>query len=324
MLEEQWIEHVLKIELHCHLLGVIGPRLLRRLGSEQLANIRELEKIYPVVGTAGFNDWLRLTAPYQTAPLELLLEILELHVTDLIDQHVVYTELMLSPTMFPRSLDAKLLAFGQIAARKTVWEHSGIHVEFLMVLPRSLPEEKLVSDTQTFIELHREGCIVGVALVGLETGESIARFKSSFFRLKDQGLGIEIHAGEHSGPVSVWEALDFGCADRIGHGISAFEDPRLVERLRKDNIHMEFCPSSNLSTGSVADLSAHPIRLAVEQGLAFSINTDDPGIFDCSMNSEFQLLRDQLNFTLADFERVFRHAAAAAFSERFRHVHRVG
>jgi adenosine deaminase len=129
------------------------------------------------------------------------------------------------------------------------------------------------------------------------------------------GLGIEIHAGEFAGPASVWDALQYGAPDRLGHAVAAFEDEALVQTLLERRIHIEFCPTSNLRLGVVRQIEQHPLGVARELGLEFSINTDDPGPFECSLTSEFELVQRTFGFTAGDFERVFQSALRAAFAD---------
>jgi adenosine deaminase len=126
-------------------------------------------------------------------------------------------------------------------------------------------------------------------------------------------VGIEIHAGEWCGPDSVWDALEHGYPDRIGHGIGIFQDPRLLDLVQERGVHIEMCPTSNLRTGSVACIEEHPIGRAREMKLDFSVNTDDPGPFGCSMESEYVLLTSAFGFTEEDFEAVYRNALGARF-----------
>ncbi|HYR90226.1 MAG TPA: hypothetical protein VE422_39500 [Terriglobia bacterium] len=318
-----WLEQP-KVELHCHLLGVISPALLRGIqqgGGSILVEPDDLETLHPVSDLASFQRWIDVLKPYQNPTPELMRPILESHVGALIAQHVVYAEIMLSPTMFPLENQALLTAFHRWREWTFEMEKAAIQIEFLVVIPRTLSPEALERDTALCIELKRENLIVGVALVGVESGASIQPFGPSFQRWRDAGLGIEVHAGEHTGTESVWEALEYGFPDRLGHAISAFQDVKLLEQLRSAGIHIEFCPTSNLRTGAVPDIRQHPIGLAKERGLKFSINTDDPGAFDCSMTSEYQRAADNFGFTSEDFRAIFDNSLAARFTPRLRYLH---
>lgn len=312
-----------KVELHCHLLGVINPALLTRIrrdGGTILVEPKTLEAAYPVSDLEAFRRWVEMVKPYQAAKLEVMLPLLAAHVANLIAQHVVYAEIMLSPTMFPRQLPALLAAFHRWREWAFELEQGRIQIEFMMVVPRTLDPDVLERDTATFIALQREGLIVGVALVGVETGESVQRYAASFRRWHEVGLGIEIHAGEHSGPASIWDALEYGHPARLGHGLSVFQDRALLDYIRRHNVHLEFCPTSNLRTGAVQNIEQHPIGRAREWGLSFSLNTDDPGAFECSLQDEYQLVAEAFAFNAADFMAVFRHALAARFQPQLRYL----
>jgi adenosine deaminase len=131
-------------------------------------------------------------------------------------------------------------------------------------------------------------------------------------------VGIEIHAGEWCGPESVRDALENGFPHRLGHAVSLFDDPRLPDLAGERGIHLELCPTSNVKTGSIARIEDHPVRRALDLGLSFSINTDDPGAFECSVASEYELVSRVFGFTDDDFRRVFDNSLAARFQPSLR------
>jgi adenosine deaminase len=134
------------------------------------------------------------------------------------------------------------------------------------------------------IGLYEAGLIVGIALAGPEQGNPVKLFHKSFARFHEAGLGIEVHAGEWCGPESVWDALEYGFPNRIGHGVSLFQDPRLVNVIRERQIHIELCLTSNLKTGSVSRIEEHPIGGGQRAETRFSVNTDDPGSLSPAWN----------------------------------------
>ncbi len=272
-------EAVPKVELHCHLIGVLNARLIGALKASGQPALVPPEDITPVgydEGADGFARWLASVEPYKSADWRTYLPILDWHMERLVEQGVVYAELMISPLMFPRDLSAALDELAEFRHWVRHNERGQIQIEFLALIPRSLPEELIQSDTERCAAFAKADGICGISIAGLEQDCPVSRFQRMLHELKDHGLGIEIHAGERSGPQEVREALDVGLADRIGHGVTAFQDDSLVERLRDQNVHIEFCPTSNRKMGAISSIAHHPIPRARDLGMNFSINTDDP------------------------------------------------
>ena len=95
------------------------------------------------------------------------------------------------------------------------------------------------------------------------------------------------HAGETTGPQTVWDALRELGAERIGHGISAAADPELLAHLAEHRIALEVCPTSNVRTRAVATIEEHPLRRLVDAGVLVTINSDDPPMFGTTLNDEY-------------------------------------
>src|SRR4051812_26707998 len=104
--------------------------------------------------------------------------------------------------------------------------------------------ERAADLADRILMLHQAGLIVGVVLAGPERGHPVKPFQKLFARFREAGLGIENHAGEWCGPESVWDALEHGFPNRIGHGVSLFDDAALVRRFQEEQIHVEMCPTS--------------------------------------------------------------------------------
>ncbi|MBI1357750.1 MAG: adenosine deaminase [Acidobacteria bacterium] len=132
---------------------------------------------------------------------------------------------------------------------------------------------------------------VGVTLGGSEAEFPPGPFRESFELARAHGLGLTVHAGEAAGPESVWEALRELRVDRIGHGVRAVEDPRLVEHLAERGIPLEVCLTGNVKTGVFPSLAAHSLPQLDAAGVAFTLNTDDPTFFATTLAGEFEAAR---------------------------------
>jgi adenosine deaminase len=239
--------------------------------------------------------------------------VLEHHLERLVAQNVVYAEIMLGTSELPPDDGRLVEAFREFREFVTGLEAGRIQVEFLVAVRRNVSLERLEWIVDRCLRLHEAGLLFGLALAGWpET--PIRHLGPALRRAREAGLGIEIHAGEWAGPELVWDALEHGRPHRIGHGVSIFRDPRLIERVRRDGVHIEMCPTSNFRTGSVKRIEDHPVRKAHDFGLSFSLNTDDPGPFENSLESEYALAADVFGFE----ERDLRGMAANALAARFR------
>ena len=130
--------------------------------------------------------------------------------------------------------------------------------------------------------------VVAFGIGGSEERGPAEWFGEVFAFARTAGLRLVAHAGETTGPESVWAALEMG-AERIGHGIAAARDPDLMRCLRERDIPLEICITSNLVTGVVKRLEDHPVRRLYDAGVPIVLNTDDPAMFACTLAGEYRL-----------------------------------
>lgn len=309
-----------KAELHCHLEGIVDPPMARAILQEDPSfpvDPEVLEAVTPADSFEGFWNWF---APNQGLYRQQRYyeAVITAHVARLRAQKVCYAEIMIGGGSPPRETAPLVANFQNYYRWAKAAEAGEIQVELLLTIGRHNSLEDIATWGGYGLELYRQGLIVGVAIAGPEEGHPVAPFQPTLARFKEAGMGIEIHAGEWSGPESVWDALRHGYPDRIGHGVTLFQDPALIEAVLERNIHLEMCPTSNLCTGSISDLAEHPISRARELNMSYSVNTDDPGAFGCSITSEYQLLVDRFGFSQQDLEQITDNALAAGFAVKDR------
>ena len=160
----------------------------------------------------------------------------------------------------------------------------------------------------------RPAGLVSFGLGGPEIGVPRAQFKPYFDRARAAGLRSVPHAGESTGPATVWDAVRELGAERIGHGISAAQDPVLLDHLAQTGIVLEVCPTSNVCTRSVPSLGEHPLPALVAAGVTVTINSDDPPMFGTTLNQEYEVAADLLGLDAVG-------VAALAAGRRRRLVH---
>ena len=172
-----------------------------------------------------------------------------------------------------------------------------------------------VEEAQRVFELavrYQDRHVVGVGIGGDEQKAPPELFRSVYGYAADNGLRLTAHAGETGPPESVWGALNLH-AERIGHALTAAQDPDLIDELGQRQIPLELCITSNLRTGVCKSIAEHPARNYFDQGMMITLNTDDPAIFGTTLAREYQLAQDAFSFTDEHLRELARNSFEASF-----------
>ncbi len=188
---------------------------------------------------------------------------------------------------------------------------TGVAARMIGIIERHLGMDVAVHELETLLACRQH--FTGVDLAGAETGWPGELFTGLFRRARDAGWHITVHAGEAAGPEYIWQALrDLG-AERIGHGVRAMEDPRLVETLAREAIGVECCLTSNVQTNAIPSLAVHPLRNFLAAGVLASINTDDPSISGINLPFEYSIAAPAAGLTPAQARQAQCNALRTAF-----------
>ncbi len=159
---------------------------------------------------------------------------------------------------------------------------------------------------------HRDH-LCGLDLAGDEANWPGEQFVEHFSRARDVGLQITVHAGEAAGPESVWQAIRELGATRIGHAVSAAQDPELLEFMSDHEIGIESSLTSNVQTNTVPDFASHPARQLLARGLLLTLNTDDPGISGIDLRHEYEVAAPAAGLTRQQILQAQQNALSIAF-----------
>lgn len=155
--------------------------------------------------------------------------------------------------------------------------------------------------------------VISIDLGGSEERFPAKPYRPVYQRAKKMNLHLVAHAGEAAGAESIWQAVNELEVERIGHGVAAIDEPKLMEHLKKRNIAIEACPTSNVRTRVVNSLKNHPIKAFHNLGLAVTVNTDDPSMFGTDMNNEYLQLHNQLGFSVPELFKLSLNAVDSSF-----------
>jgi adenosine deaminase len=155
--------------------------------------------------------------------------------------------------------------------------------------------------------------VIGVGLGGSEQKYPPELYTDIYAKARKMGFHTGAHAGEAAGPASIWGAIHSLKAERIGHGTRAIEDPVLMEYLAAKQIPVECCPLSNVRTGVVKSIEAHPVKKFYDAGLLVTVNSDDPKMFGNSLAEEYQMLEEKLGFTREEVRELILNGIRASW-----------
>jgi adenosine deaminase len=301
-------------ELHVHLEGTATQQMLRLLAARR--NVPAHHPVFTRGPAKAWSDFSSFLAAYDAAAAvfrapEDYEGVARDYLETLARSGALYAELTLAPQLAADNRVGLLDLLRAVEnSIRDARETHGIEARILVTAIRHRPvyeAEQLARD----LERNQSELVTGFGLAGDER-VAASCFEQAIAIARTAGLGISVHAGEIGGPESVWDALSLPI-DRIGHGVRAIEDPRLVEELAARRITLECCPGSNVDLGVCRDMSSHPAGALHNAGVRVTLNSDDPAFFSTSLAHEYQAARHAFQWTTADLHRITATAIQAAF-----------
>ncbi len=321
-----------KVLLHDHLDGGLRPATIVELAAE-------VGHALPVEGAEALGQWFADSA--NSGSLERYLETFE-HtvgvmqtasaltrvareaVEDLVEDGVVYAEIRYAPEQHVSnglSLDDVVAAVQQGFDEAVAASDGRIVVRQLLTAMRHQARSREIAELSI---AWRDRGVAGFDIAGAEAGYPPTRHLDAFEYLQRENSHFTIHAGEAFGLPSIWEALQWCGADRLGHGVRIIDDisvaddgtvtlGRLAAYVRDQRVPLELCPSSNIQTGAVSSIADHPIGLLTKLRFRVTVNTDNRLMSQTSMSAEMQLLVDAFGYDLDDLRWFTVNAMKSAF-----------
>jgi aminodeoxyfutalosine deaminase len=310
-----FIRHLPKAELHLHLEGAVDPATLfelRQRHGEQ-TTLQETEALYRHADFQTFLTAFKEVSAHLRGPEDYEFVVHQL-MQRLKDETVLHAEVYIAVGVcLYRKQDFAAIFEGLERGRARGARDFGVSVLWIFDATRHFGAEA----AQQVFELavrYQDRHVVGVGIGGDEQKAPPELFRSVYGYAQDNGLRLTAHAGETAGPESIWGALNLH-AERIGHGLTAAQDPDLVEELAYRQIPVEICLTSNLRTGSCKAVGEHPAKSYFEQGLMITLNTDDPALFNTNLSREYQLAQETFGFTDEHLRELARNSFEASFLE---------
>lgn len=305
-----FISRLPKAELHVHQVGSASPRIVSELAARHPGVVpidpEQLADFFAFRDFAHFIEVYLAVVDLIRTPEDVRLLTYEVAREMATVQRVRYAELTCTPyTSVLTGIAIEAYTEAIEDARVAAEREFGIVLRWIYDIPGEFGIPGADATLQYVLD-HAPDSLIALGLGGPEAGVPRPQFKRHFDAARAAGFHSLPHAGETTGPQTVWDALRVLGAERIGHGTSSAHDPALLEHLASTGIALEVCPSSNIATRAVASLAEHPLPEFVEAGVVVTINSDDPPMFGTTLNREYEIAAEVLGLDesgLADLAR---------------------
>jgi adenosine deaminase len=307
-----------KAELHVHHVGSASPQAVAQLAARHAGSTPVPADPDKLAEYFTFTDFAHFVEVYLTVvdlirtPEDVWTLTYEV-ARGLAAQNVRFAELTVTPySTVSRGVAAPAFCEAIEDARHRAEADFGVVLRWCF----DIPGEAGLMAAELTLEIalnDRPDGLVSFGLGGPEIGVPREQFAPYFAEARAAGLHSVPHAGESSGPDSVWDAIRHLGAERIGHGIAAARDPKLLGYLANAGIALEVCPTSNVRTRSVRSLAEHPLPALVSAGVPVTINSDDPPMFSTTLNDEYLIAAALLGLDQAGVADLARAGVRASF-----------
>ena len=304
-----------KAELHVHHVGSVSPRIVAELAERHPGTVpsdpEALTEFFTFRDFAHFVEVYLAVVALVREPEDVRMITYEI-AADMAAQGIRYAELTCTPYTNVRA-GIPIEAFVEAVedARVAAQRDLGVRFQWIWDVPGEFGVEA-AAETVGYLDAAPSS-LVGFGLGGPEVGVPRPQFKPYFDAARARGLRSVPHAGETTGPQTIWDALEHLGAERIGHGTSCTQDPALLQHLVEQAIPLEVCPTSNIATRAVERLEEHPIKQMAAAGAVVTINSDDPPMFGTWLNQEYEIAADLLSLDHDGVADLARTAVRASF-----------
>src|SRR5882762_8108874 len=314
-----------KADLHVHLDGSLRLETIVELAREENVELpsyepAELRRIMHLGENCGslaeylkaFDVTLRVMQT-ESALYRIAYELCE----DAARENVRYMEVRYAPMLHTqRGLKLTKVIEAVLAGLKAARDKCGIESNIIICGIRNVSPASSLEMAELAVAYKGRG-VVGFDLAGAEYDHPAKHHRAAFQLVRDNNINVTIHAGEAYGPESIHQAIHVCGAHRIGHGCRLREDGDLLHYVNDHRIALECCPSSNVQTGAIRDLTSHPLKLYKNLGLRVTVNTDNRLVTDTTVSKELWLCHTEMGFGLADLKQLI----VAGFKSSFLPFH---
>ncbi len=332
-LDRAVLQRLPKVLLHEHLDGVLRPQTIIELAKSSdydqlpIQNPEELASWFHQGATQGslpkyLEGFAHTVAVMQTE--EALERVAYEQAEDLSRDGVVYFETRFAPLFHTRKgLTHQQVVSAVLKGLERGRKDFGISSGLIICAMRNMTMDVSLEMAELAVDFRQRG-VVGFDLAGEEGGYPPKKHVDAFHYIQRQNFNITVHAGEGFGKESIWQAIQYCGAHRIGHGTRLVDDIAvtdgkvvklgdLAQYVLDKRIPLEICLLSNVHVGAARSLAEHPFKLFYQEKFRVTLNTDNRLMSNTSMTKEFEAARDTFGLTMDDFEKITINAMKSAF-----------
>lgn len=318
--KKQILQNLPKTEIHLHLEGVASVDTIwelmnrHKIEFDHIKTKADLSKAFKVTNLPDFIDLFINVIQFSFQEIEDLRLLMKDARDYLKRNNVFYAEMFFAITKFIKmGFDYRDVIDILDEEAKKIEAEEKIQIKFLIDVSRGFGPENAMANLDRVIANPRDS-VIGIGLGGDEEKGPAQDYVEVFEKARTNGLRAVAHAGENIGPESIWKTITELKADRIGHGISSYQDAKLLATLKENQIPLEICPTSNFFTQAYAtNYQNHPIRKIYDAGVNVTVNTDDPTIFDIELVQEYINLIENKIFTYDEVIGLIKNNLFATF-----------
>jgi adenine deaminase len=313
---QQQIETCPKAELHIHIEGSLEPEMIFDLARRNQVGLA-YESVHALRQAYAFKDLQSFLDIYYAGASVLLksqdfYDMTYAYLKKAHSQGVVHAEIFFDPqTHTARGVPMKVVIEGLNRAVVDAGKDFKISASLILCFLRHLDEASARETLQEALPFREY--VVGVGLDSSEMGHPPEKFQNVFQEARALGLHCVAHAGEEAPPSYIWGALKSLHAQRIDHGVQAVQDSALMDYLARTRTPLTVCPLSNVRLCVTPDLSLHPLKQMLDQGLCVMINSDDPAYFGGYINDNYLQVAQHLKLTPSDIQKLAKCSFEASF-----------
>jgi adenosine deaminase len=307
-----------KTELHLHLDGAFTLEFLYELVKKYkpIPTIHSIDEIKKKFGYKDFSHfietWFWKNNLYRE-PIDFEESVFQ-SLNQLSNQNIIYIEAFISPWDYHKSgLKTQEIVSACVNGIYRAEKACNIKCRLIIDITRDHGHETAI-DRLNEISKFLGKTVIGIGLGGSEQKYPAYLFKKVFLEAKRRGFHCVAHAGEVSGPESIWSAIKDLEVERIGHGVRAVEDQKLLSYLATNKIPLEVCINSNIKTRVYSKYINHPLSLLIENGILVTLNSDDPTMFESTLANEYILALNEIEIPLEQINRMLNNNIDASFA----------